>query len=330
MVNFLKFSPSAAIFVPTEDFQAVGAQGAEGPDVGRGQPGVGNQGNVEVHGRPAHLVSGPEFRVREVLGNVHHKVHLVLADQVHDDLGVGHDGEGFQPRILGEEDLVAAVSEQLGGAVLDLVAEQHGLEFDRQPIREFAALADQFETYRGDLAAFLLDEYPDVTDFFRHGLPQSVIGDEFMDEPADTGGIRVKNTEPKKAEFASGTGDMRIEGLKTEGSVSILTDTGDLKLRNVSCGDLTAESNTGDLRMENVLTAAAFNIKSDTGSVTFNDSDAAEITIITNTGDVNGTLLSEKVFLIETDTGDVNVPKSITGGRCEITTDTGDIDISIK
>ena len=77
------------------------------------------------------------------------------------------------------------------------------------------------------------------------------------------------------------------------------------------------------------MAAAAFNIKSDTGSVTFNDSDAAEICIITNTGDVNGTLLSEKVFLIETDTGDVNVPKSITGGRCEITTDTGDIDISI-
>lgn len=145
----------------------------------------------------------------------------------------------------------------------------------------------------------------------------------------DTGGIRVKNTEPKKAEFASGTGDMRIESLKTEGSVSVLTDTGDLKLKNVSCGDLTVESNTGDLRMENVLAAAAFNIKSDTGSVTFNDSDAAEICIITNTGDVNGTLLSEKVFLIETDTGDVNVPKSITGGRCEITTDTGDIDISI-
>ncbi len=47
-------------------------------------------------------------------------------------------------------------------------------------------------------------------------------------------------------------------------------------------------------------------------------------------GDVKGTLLSEKAFFAESDTGDIDVPKTNVGGRCEITTDTGDIQIQIQ
>ena len=62
----------------------------------------------------------------------------------------------------------------------------------------------------------------------------------------------------------------------------------------------------------------------------FNHCDAETICVNTDTGSVTGTLLTDKVFIIETDTGSVNVPKSITGGRCEITTDTGNIRITIE
>ena len=41
-------------------------------------------------------------------------------------------------------------------------------------------------------------------------------------------------------------------------------------------------------------------------------------------------LFSDKIFFASTDTGSVNVPKTTTGGRCEITTDTGDIDIVVE
>ena len=51
--------------------------------------------------------------------------------------------------------------------------------------------------------------------------------------------------------------------------------------------------------------------------------------MITDTGDVRGSLLSEKVFIVNTDTGRKEVPDTITGGRCEITTDTGDVKITI-
>ena len=64
--------------------------------------------------------------------------------------------------------------------------------------------------------------------------------------------------------------------------------------------------------------------------MTLSDCDASEIFVKTDTGDVRGTLLSEKVFIIKTSAGDVSVPETVTGGKCEISTDTGDIKIGIS
>ena len=62
----------------------------------------------------------------------------------------------------------------------------------------------------------------------------------------------------------------------------------------------------------------------------FDACDAAEILVETSTGDVEGTFLSDKIIFAETDTGRVNVPKGIVGGRCEIKTNTGDIKLEIQ
>ena len=82
--------------------------------------------------------------------------------------------------------------------------------------------------------------------------------------------------------------------------------------------------------MDNVIAAKKFYIERSTGDVRFENSDATEIFVETGTGYVTGTLLTDKVFIIQTDTGNVDVPKSVDGSRCEIITDTGDIKITIK
>ena len=82
--------------------------------------------------------------------------------------------------------------------------------------------------------------------------------------------------------------------------------------------------------MTNVIANERFSIERSTGDVRFEACDAAELTVTTDTGDVRGTLRSDKIFFAKTDTGHVEVPQSMTGGKCEITTDTGDIRIEIK
>jgi DUF4097 and DUF4098 domain-containing protein YvlB len=61
--------------------------------------------------------------------------------------------------------------------------------------------------------------------------------------------------------------------------------------------------------------------------VNFNACDATEIFVKTSTGNVAGSLLSSKVFIANTSTGSIDVPKTTSGGRCEIITSTGNIKI---
>jgi DUF4097 and DUF4098 domain-containing protein YvlB len=82
--------------------------------------------------------------------------------------------------------------------------------------------------------------------------------------------------------------------------------------------------------LESVIAIEKLDIKRSTGDVSFKGSDANAIFVKTTTGDVCGSLLSDKVYITNTSTGNINVPNSIVGGRCEITTSTGDIKITVN
>ena len=97
----------------------------------------------------------------------------------------------------------------------------------------------------------------------------------------------------------------------------------------MTCANLYSKGNTGRLNLTNVTAAGEFHIERDTGDVHFEGCDAEAIFVKTDTGNVTGSFRTDKVFLTKTDTGRVDVPKTITGGRCEITTDTGNIKISV-
>ena len=93
-------------------------------------------------------------------------------------------------------------------------------------------------------------------------------------------------------------------------------------MTDISCGSILADSNTGDMSFKNVLVSGSLSVESGTGNVGFDNSDADTVCVKTGTGDVTGTLLSEKVFVTKTSTGTVRVPKTVSGGKCEITTST--------
>ena len=125
------------------------------------------------------------------------------------------------------------------------------------------------------------------------------------------------------------TADVWMQNVACAGDVYVKVSTGRTTLNGLTAKNFTSEGSTGDLSLENVRIGGAISIDRSTGDVTFNGSDAAEILVKTSTGDVTGTLLSEKVFKTESSTGDVSVPFCTSGGKCEITTSTGDIVIRI-
>lgn len=125
------------------------------------------------------------------------------------------------------------------------------------------------------------------------------------------------------------TGDVDIEKLSAI-SLDITLSTGDVYLSDVTCKNFATNGNTGDVCLKNLSVAKKLWVTRSTGDIEFVDSDAFEIFVKTDTGDVEGSLLSSKNFITESDTGRVLVPKSTEGGLCEIATDTGDIKIEVK
>lgn len=145
-----------------------------------------------------------------------------------------------------------------------------------------------------------------------------------------SGNISVGTLTADSLSLAAGTGDIKVNSVSINNGINIKTSTGTVKLTDISCGSILADSNTGDMSFKNVLVSGSLSVESGTGNVGFDNSDADTVCVKTGTGDVTGTLLSEKVFVTKTSTGTVRVPKTVSGGKCEITTSTGNIIIDIQ
>lgn len=155
-------------------------------------------------------------------------------------------------------------------------------------------------------------------------------GFESIDFSVSTGDICVRNISAESLELSVSTGDIAVSDVSCEGDINIKVTTGESFLTDIKCKNLISKGSTGEISLRDVIADEKFALERSTGDIEFENCDADEIYIITDTGDVSGSLLSEKVFITRTDTGDIDVPKSTNGGRCEITTDTGDIEIDIE
>ena len=144
-----------------------------------------------------------------------------------------------------------------------------------------------------------------------------------------TGMVSLQNVTAQNISVTTSTGGCLLRNTRAQQKLYLSSSTGDHELVDVTCGSLELRSTTGDNELTNVVVAGDAKMESDTGDWELEGFDAANITITTDTGDVEGTLLSEKLFFTDTHTGDVEVPRTTSGGRCEITTDTGDIEIEI-
>lgn len=146
---------------------------------------------------------------------------------------------------------------------------------------------------------------------------------------ASTGNIKLENITSNSLDLSVSTGKISASSVKCDGDINISTSTGKTELSDITCQNLTSKGSTGRALLKNVISAEKLTLKRSTGDINLDKSDAKDILIETDTGDVTGSLLSEKIFFAQSDTGKINLPKTVNGGRCEIATDTGDIELYI-
>lgn len=140
--------------------------------------------------------------------------------------------------------------------------------------------------------------------------------------------IYLPKNEYGKLSIKNSTGNIHIENINVN-IIDLTTSTGNTNIVDANCQKLLSKGSTGNISLENVIATEKFSIERSTGNIKFKDCDASDIFVKTDTGNVTGSLLTDKVFFTETDTGKVDVPKIIADEKCEIITDTGDIKITI-
>ena len=140
------------------------------------------------------------------------------------------------------------------------------------------------------------------------------------------------------------SGDVWLEDVVStyEAFIFVNTDTGDVKLSRVMIGAVKVITDTGDVEFAEVvvqgyglrpngfsLMGGDLRIETGTGEIELERSDAQSLFLTTDTGDVELELLTGKYYFVTSDTGDVEHPDHEQHGQCHVTTDTGDVMITV-
>lgn len=144
-----------------------------------------------------------------------------------------------------------------------------------------------------------------------------------------TGEVKIENVVTGSLDLSTTTGMIDVSDVSCSGDVKVCVSTGNVVLTNLTAKNFNSVGNTGKINLSNVVMSEKLSIERSTGDVKLDKCDASELFIKTGTGDVTGTINSEKIFFHKTNTGNVELPQTLTGGKCEIVTSTGDIKIQI-
>ncbi len=146
---------------------------------------------------------------------------------------------------------------------------------------------------------------------------------------SQSGDIRIGNTSPESLTVQSGSGEITLEKVSDRTEIQLKASSGDVTFTDVKGQTIAVSTSSGEITFSRVIAAGNMRLESVSGDIALRDSDAEALCIQTGSGDVSGTLRSEKIFRIETKSGDVNVPYSASGGKCDVTTTSGDVDFAI-
>jgi DUF4097 and DUF4098 domain-containing protein YvlB len=146
----------------------------------------------------------------------------------------------------------------------------------------------------------------------------------------DTGSILMEKLSAGSITLGTETGSISVSQLVCSGDFKTDVDTGRIKISDSSCKNFFSDGDTGDIHLDGFIASKKITIQRDTGDVRFSGMDAAEIYIENDTGDIEGSLLSGKMFTANTNTGRIRIPDDTEGGICKLTTNTGDIKVTIE
>ena len=144
-----------------------------------------------------------------------------------------------------------------------------------------------------------------------------------------SGSIEMYSDVKDELRAESTSGRVTVENASPE-RLTAKNKSGSVSLSRIRSEDIDASTVSGRIELCNVIASSHLNAESVSGSVELECCDADRIRIESTSGSVKGTLLSDKIFTARSASGSVDVPRSASGGECEISTTSGSIKIEIN
>ncbi len=145
-----------------------------------------------------------------------------------------------------------------------------------------------------------------------------------------SGEITLSNLSTKNLLAESTSGNLRLEDVNTSEDLSLKTVSGNIHWKNGTARALNGECTSGNITLDHCKTNQDMLLKTVSGEITLRACDAAELEMETVSGNVYAALLSEKDFITDTTSGDIRVPHGYKGGKCRISTVSGNITATIQ
>lgn len=114
------------------------------------------------------------------------------------------------------------------------------------------------------------------------------------------------------------------------GNLKVKAVSGNVELIDVTGQSISVQTTSGEIDFSNVIAGLNIHCKSVSGDVVLRRCDADSLRLSSTSGNITGSLLTEKVFLTDTTSGKINVPRTTSGGQCEITTTSGNIEFEVE
>ncbi len=146
---------------------------------------------------------------------------------------------------------------------------------------------------------------------------------------ASSGSLKLDGIKCENMTLETTSGSIRLGEVEALADINIVASSGEIDLENLTCENLNAENTSGSANCRDVITTGKICIENSSGGIRLERCDAAELKLKASSGSIKGTLLTEKIFVADASSGSVDVPKTTSGGVCEVTTSSGSISLEI-
>lgn len=157
----------------------------------------------------------------------------------------------------------------------------------------------------------------------------SVVATGDVEINGSSGGIGVSKVECGNLSSANSSGSLRLSEIVATGDVNVKGTSGGVHLEEVECANIKGSNSSGRITCTEVIATGDMNLENSSGGIALEACDAESLKLSATSGSIRGTLLTEKIFQADATSGNVDVPKTTSGGVCEVTTTSGSIHLSL-